>query len=446
MNIPKKIQDLSYLSSGGVFVVIHRPTGKWCSMDVDDICELRITNEHGSLGNILGEDSTPNIETVWEALEIEGNYSGSDNRSFEYLLLKCTSECNYCCTYCYDHDEAEKSKNLDIEKTFKSVKEAIDLSNDCLTLLFHGGEPLLRLKFIQEVSAFAKQYADESGKRIILKMQTNGGLFTDEAVAFLTEYDFFVGISLDGPPQINDKFRIMKNGEGTYGKFHAAYMKYGKFMRDKCGIITTPTSVSADHLLLVARHFRDMGFKGWRTTNYLALGRVQNDWKYETDMNTYVDSVLGLVDAIEGGEFNGFFIGPVMSLLTNLVSHERPDMCTPGNNACGAGRRFLAIEADGAILPCDILSREQFKIGNISVNSLSQALDHPKLKIIAESLPRNICQQCYLLGICGGTCLGLSSLNDNRPMLCNSYKLLYPELMRRLHKSSKLLDYFDGCI
>ena len=437
--------DIFYIAAQEVLLAIHRPTGRWCSVGVEDVAGTAIPDGYGRIEDLsrVGHDEL--IDDIKEQLALHEAREGADNRSFEYLLLKCTSACNYSCTYCYDHDEVHTSKNLNFESTIARVKEAIDLARSHLTLLFHGGEPLLKKRFVFDVTAYAQQYAEEVGKRVFFKIQTHGGMFTDEIIDFLEKYNFFVGISMDGPPDINDKFRILKNGKGTYEKFDAAYRRYGDFMRTRCGIITTPTTVSAQHLLRVARHFRDLGFRAWRTTNYLAIGRVQDEWSYETDTDTYVGSILGLVDAIEAGEFDGFYIGPVISLLTNLLSDERPDMCTPGNNSCGAGRRFLSVEADGVILPCDTLNREKFAVGNISLDSLKSALQHPNSTIIAQSLPRNACQSCSLLGVCGGTCLGLSSLSENRKMLCNSYKRLYPELMRRLHHSTRLLDYFEQC-
>jgi uncharacterized protein len=436
--------DIFYIAEKQVLLAIHRPTGRWCSVDMNDVV-TPLPSGYGRLEMLAELGHKDLADEMIEGLALHEILTDTDNRSFEYLLLKCTSACNYSCTYCYDHDEVHTSKNLDYEKTIEHVKEAIDLTRSHLTLLFHGGEPLIKKHFVQDVTVFAQRYAEKVGKRIFFKIQTHGGMFTDEIVQFLTEYDFFVGISMDGPPDINDKFRVLKNGRGTYEKFDVAYRRYGDFMRARCGIITTPTTGSAQHLLRVARHFRDLGFRAWRITNYLAIGRVQDEWSYETDTETYVSSILALVDAIEEGEFTGFYIGPVISLLTNLLSDERPDMCTPGNNSCGAGRRFLSVEADGEILPCDTLSREEFSVGNISVDSLRSALQHPNAKVIAKSLPRSDCQSCSLLGVCGGTCLGLSSLTQNRKMLCESYKRLYPDLMRRLHYSTKLLDYFEQC-
>lgn len=443
------LAQVNVILDDGVAIFIHQPSGRWCSLDAQDL-GLDMPKFYGPLANIgLTQDIRIEVENLVQSnlLEVEASIKSTegDGRGFEYLLLKCTSACNYSCTYCYDHDEEHTSKNLDLSDTLKIVEEAIQMCSSNLTLLFHGGEPLLKKKFLQDVSSFALEKSRQYGKHIFFKIQTHGGAFNDEIIDFLTSYNFFVGISMDGPADINDKFRILKNGKGTYNKFDAAYQRYPDFMKSRCGIITTPTTVSAGHFLRVARHFRDMGFTAWRTTNYLAIGRVQDDWGFETDTDTYVDSIMALVDGIESGEFDGFYIGSVISLLNNLLTDERPDMCSPGNSPCGAGRRFLSIEADGVILPCDTLDRKDFTVGSISTDSLKSALKHRNSTVIAESLPRRDCKSCSLLGVCGGTCLGLSSLTENRPMLCKSYKKLYPALMRRLHRSDRLLTYFEEC-
>lgn len=438
-----------YITKEDVLIALHQQSGRWCSLGLGEISNEIVPDgiwDWVSLP-LTSERKDEILEAVAPALDDDGEGAWDDDRSFEYMLVKCTSECNYCCTYCYDHDEVDTGNNLNAEEVCRLVKEGIESSsNGYFTLLFHGGEPLLRFEFVRRVAEFAKDIADKSNVRLFFKLQTHGGLFSDAVIEFLDEYDFFVGVSVDGPKEINDKHRVLKNGSGTYHLFESAYKKYRDFMKNNCGIVTTPTTISAEHFLNIARHFRDMGFRGWRTTNFLAVGRVQDDWSLETDESTYVNSVLGLIDAIEDGEFDGFYIDPVISFLTNLLSDERPNMCMPGNNSCGAGRRFISVEADGAILPCDTLPRDQYVTGQISENNLNDILAHQNAQNIADSLPRNDCKECVLLGVCGGTCLGLSTLENNRPFLCKAYKKLYPELMYRMHFSERLREYYESCM
>ncbi len=443
--------ETRYITRRDVLIAIQPSSGRWCSFDTADLFPLPPAERIWRLEElpIANPDRRELAELVEATLAGQGatDDDGGDHRSFEYLLIKCTSACNYHCTYCYDHDQLDQARNLDLERTCAIVEQSIrSASGRSFTLLFHGGEPLIRKRFVREVTEFARSVAREANVRLFFKLQTHGGMFDDEIVEFLDENEFFVGISIDGPREINDLHRVLKDGSGTYHRFESAYHRYRSFMSRRCGIVTTPTIYSAEHFLAIARHFHAMGFRGWRTTNYLAIGRVRDDWRLETGEETYVASVMALIDAIEEGEFDRFRIDPVFSHLGNLLSPERTNMCKPGNNPCGAGRRFLSIEADGTVLPCDTLSREEFTVGSIPESRLREMLDHPNALKIAHSLPRSSCRQCVLLGVCGGTCLGLSSLTENRPLLCNAYKRIYPELMRRLHLSDRLLDYFTGCM
>ncbi|MCU7816223.1 MAG: radical SAM protein [Candidatus Thiodiazotropha sp. (ex Rostrolucina anterorostrata)] len=295
------VSSTNYISIRDTLVAIDRQSGKWCTLDQSELSNVTLKPGVWDI-NTLPIDSMYKeqlVKTVAPALASEKGVNHSDNRIFEYLLVKCTSECNYSCTYCYDHDELEKGEKLDASQVCRWVREGIEHCNGCFTLLFHGGEPLLRKRFIMEVTEFAKNYAISKGVKLFLKLQTHGGMFTDEIIGFLTANDFFVGISIDGPAEINDRYRILTNGKGTYHKFEAAYERYTNFMQSRCGIITTPTDASAPHLLQIARHFRDMGFKAWRTTNYLAIGRVQDDWRYEAQEEVYAKGILDLADAVE---------------------------------------------------------------------------------------------------------------------------------------------------
>jgi uncharacterized protein len=88
-------------------------------------------------------------------------------------------------------------------------------SISAVSLLFHGGEPLLAgLDHLQQLVAIFRLCL-HSETRLFFGMQTNGTLLTREAIGFLEENRFGVGISVDGPPPVNDRHRISLTGKGT---------------------------------------------------------------------------------------------------------------------------------------------------------------------------------------------------------------------------------------
>ena len=84
-----------------------------------------------------------------------------------------------------------------------------------ISFAWQGGEPtLLGVRFFRKVVELQKRYA--AGKRILNALQTNGTLLDDEWGRFLADHDFLVGLSVDGPRDLHDAYRVGKHGEGSF--------------------------------------------------------------------------------------------------------------------------------------------------------------------------------------------------------------------------------------
>lgn len=136
--------------------------------------------------------------------------------AFSTMLKPAGSACNLDCHYCYYLDKAVqyggRQAVMSDELLESYVRQYIE-ANDVPTVTFcwHGGEPLLLgLGFYRKAMALQKKYAD--GKRIENTLQTNGTLVDGEWCDLFAENNFLVGISLDGPQDIHDAFRVTKGG------------------------------------------------------------------------------------------------------------------------------------------------------------------------------------------------------------------------------------------
>ena len=142
--------------------------------------------------------------------------------AFNIMLKPAGSLCNLGCAYCYYLDKADiyggKEPRMDEEMLETVIREYI-AANDVpeVTFNWHGGEPLvLGLDFYRKAMDLERKYAD--GKTVFNTLQTNGTLLTPEWADFLRENHFLVGISIDGPRDIHDKYRKDKGGTGTFDK------------------------------------------------------------------------------------------------------------------------------------------------------------------------------------------------------------------------------------
>lgn len=136
------------------------------------------------------------------------------------VILEVTEQCNLRCKYCIYNDAYEKNRNFSAKNmTWEIAKKMLDYtalhSQEKLSLGFYGGEPLLRFPFIKDCIDYAQKIM--SNKKITYSMTTNATLVTDEIATYLAELeDCSIMVSLDGPMDIHNKFRIKTDGTGSF--------------------------------------------------------------------------------------------------------------------------------------------------------------------------------------------------------------------------------------
>lgn len=142
--------------------------------------------------------------------------------AFSLMLKPVGSRCNLRCSYCYYLDKAslyggrEPVMNPELlEKCISDFCASCDLPE--LTVEWHGGEPLLAgMAFFRRALNLERKYS--GGRPVHNTVQTNGTLLNGEWAAFFRDNGFLVGLSLDGPEDVHDRFRLTAGGGGTFGK------------------------------------------------------------------------------------------------------------------------------------------------------------------------------------------------------------------------------------
>ncbi|KAB2591326.1 radical SAM protein [Streptomyces arboris] len=137
------------------------------------------------------------------------------------LLLKLTGACDIACDYCYDYDSGRWPGRMTSEVARRLITECL-VPGRRLTLMFHGGEPMLRFGQVRELVDFARTRAAEAGASVHFTIQTNGRHFSEPVIEFLRRHAFTVGVSLDGPQDINDRHRVDHRGRGTFARIRDA--------------------------------------------------------------------------------------------------------------------------------------------------------------------------------------------------------------------------------
>ena len=142
------------------------------------------------------------------------------------LVVNVTNQCNLACTYCYEYGEdkivdtenGQQPKFMSEQTARESVEFMLRESKDNPTahMTFFGGETLMNFPVLQSTVAYARRRAAEVGKQVDFSLTTNATLLRPDVIDFLADNRIGVTISIDGPEDMQDKFRVFKNGMGSY--------------------------------------------------------------------------------------------------------------------------------------------------------------------------------------------------------------------------------------
>jgi len=146
---------------------------------------------------------------------------------FSEFVLKVHGRCNLACDYCYIYENADQtwrrrptamSAEVVAATAARLGEHVRDHGLDEVTVVLHGGEPLLAGRAALAATAGALRAAVPSTCRVELSTQTNGVLLTHEMLAMLDEHDVGVSVSLDGDQSGHDRHRIRANGRGSHAE------------------------------------------------------------------------------------------------------------------------------------------------------------------------------------------------------------------------------------
>ena len=149
-------------------------------------------------------------------------------RRFHVMAKPAGPTCNLDCTYCFylgkqTLPDGPGAGRMDDEVLERFVQDYIQsVTGDEVVSSWQGGEPTLRgLEFFRKVVALQRKHA-KAGQRIENDLQTNGTLLDEDWARFLKEHRFLVGLSIDGPREIHDRYRITNQGAPTFDSVVAA--------------------------------------------------------------------------------------------------------------------------------------------------------------------------------------------------------------------------------
>jgi uncharacterized protein len=182
--------------------------------------------------------------------------------AFHVMAKPTGAICNLDCEYCfflskemlYPGSRVRMAAELQ-EAYTRQLLEGHERAPEVL-IAWQGGEPtIMGLDFFRRSLELQQKYA-QPGQRILNTLQTNGTLLDDEWGAFLKEHEFLVGISIDGPREIHDTYRVSKGGKATFDRVIRG-LDLLKENGVDWNVLTTLHAANGDHGAPVYRFLRD---------------------------------------------------------------------------------------------------------------------------------------------------------------------------------------------
>ena len=339
-----------------------------------------------------------------------------------YVMLKpAGAHCNLACKYCYYLEKNNLYQNshrhlMSDEMLEQFTREYIEAQTMPQVLFtWHGGEPLMRsIDFYRKALALQKKYAH--GKQIDNVIQTNGTLLTDEWCEFFAQNHWLVGISIDGPQEYHDHYRVTPAGKPSWEKVMQGISLLKKH-RVEWNAMAVVNAYNAEHPLEFYHFFRDNGCQYLQFTPIVERLTEHEDGR--TLASLADDREIPLADASVTPEQWGNFL---CTIFDDWVRHDvgktfveifdctlanwmgvLPGICAYSKECGHAG----VMEHNGDVYSCDHFVFPEYKLGNIREQSLIDMLYGEKQQAFSRlkhtSLPRQ-CKECDMEFACHGEC------------------------------------------
>ena len=391
--------------------------------------------------------------------------------AFHVLAKPTGAICNLDCTYCfflskeqlYPGDRFRMSD--DIARAY--VTQVIEAHRTReITIAFQGGEPtLMGLDFYRRLVAHAKEIAGPS-RLLDFTIQTNGTLLDDEWCEFLAAEDFLVGLSIDGPAEMHDVYRVDKQGRPTYARVREAWELLQRH-EVATNVLCSVHAANAEHGLEVYRHFRDdLGVRFIqlipiveRATPDL-IDRADAGWgERASERPLYVQSgslvtgrsvtpaqwgnfLTSVFDEWVHNDVGEVFVPSFDAALAAWLGMQSP-MCIFAER-CGTA---VALEHNGDVYSCDHYVEPEYRLGSIAETHIAEMVASPFQQAFgdakASSLPSK-CVSCDVRFACHGECprnrfTTTSDGEDGLNYLCEGYFEFFHHIDRPMKVMAELL-------
>ncbi|SPT52592.1 Anaerobic sulfatase-maturating enzyme [Actinomyces bovis] len=378
--------------------------------------------------------------------------------------------CNLDCQYCFFLSKEllyDVPRQLMSEETLRLyIQRFLEASPDGeVTMLWQGGEPTLRgLDFFRKVVELCEELR-RPAQQVGHALQTNGTLIDERWAQFLRQEDFLVGVSVDGPQELHDVYRVNRAGRGT----HELVVRGWEHLQRagvRCNVLCTVHAANQDHGVEVYRYLRDSlgahfiqfipivervsqrnleaAEAGWRGQDgtrllYRQVGRSTTSRSVLPER--YGNFLSAVFDEWVVRDVGTVFVQDFDAALSSLFGIYSSCVHAPqcGNN--------LALEFNGDVYTCDHWVEPDWLLGSIEHAPFDELVDSLRMRRFARKKQWELtkqCCRCPFLRLCWGGCPKDRFTNsiDGEPghsYLCAGYSRFYAHALADLGAMAQLV-------
>lgn len=372
----------------------------------------------------------------------------NDTRMYAMLAKPVADRCNLNCEYCYYAEKNELMKT----GTYKMSYEVLDAyihqcfhmhgKDAMVEFTWHGGEPVLAgTDFFRTVLELQKKYGD--GRKILNNIQTNATCLSEEMCLLFKEHQFLVGVSIDGPEELHNTYRRIKNGKGSFEQTMEGIDLLKKY-QIPFSTLTTVNRANMDKPQEVYEFLRSL-------TDYMQFLPVVESMPEEYEKEA------GQLFAVPPGictrevkhqmmpfsvtpEGYGYFLCVILECWKRKDAGRKhvqiidvtldnmkgiPSSLCVHNPLCGHSG---CVEANGDVYACDRYVFPQYRLGNILETPLGELMEKNRKfgmhKVYGLS---EDCFKCPYVKWCFGGC-PKDRLWNHKNYLCEGYKMFFKKM------------------
>ncbi len=377
--------------------------------------------------------------------------------------------CDIACDYCFYLEKRELFRRgehfkMSDEVLARYIEQYIESQpTPVVEFVWHGGEPtLLGVDFFRRAVELQRPFRGR--KEIRNSLQTNALRLDDEWCRFFKENDFLVGVSLDGPREIHDRYRRDRHGAGTFDRVMAGVRRL-QAHGVEFNVLACVGRETAGRPLEVYRFFKEIGASFIQFTPVIErepdaetqaiglwlarpaeLGRPEPNTRvtpWTVVPEAYGDFLIAIYEEWVRKDVGKVFVMNFEWALSAWLGAQSP-VCIFARQ-CG---RAVAMEHDGSVFACDHYVYPEYRLGNVLADDLGAMVERSVASGFGPhkelSLPR-CCRECEVKEACWGGCPKhrFALAPDGEPglhYLCVGYKKFFRHIRKYLRAMTTLIE------